>query len=125
MAHRRALFPIRFNGRLFGGAERFRKILAFDDYFADRDLPTSCGVAAGFLPDESDVADDFHLLSYYLDLDGCGELYRHPSFTQEKYKAKYALDRRRRIKDEKRLLPDGNSLISYVAKKKLTLYQPF
>ena len=124
MAHRRALFPIRFNGRLFGGAERFRKILAFDGYFADRDLPASCGVAAGVLPDEPDALDGFHLLSRHLDIDGYGGLYRHPSFTQEKYKAKYAPDRRRRIKDEKRLLPDGNSLISYVAKK-LTLYQPF
>ena len=62
-------------------------------------------MADGFLPDEPDVADGFHLLSHHLDFDGCGGLYCHSSFTQENYKEKYALDDRRRIKRRKKAAP--------------------
>ena len=86
MDYRCAVFLIRLDGRLFGGAARFGEIPAVNDYFANRDLPTSCGVAARFLPDESHPADDFHLLSNYLDIDGLCGFYRHSNFTQENYK---------------------------------------
>ena len=92
MDYRCAVFLIRLDGRLFGGVERLREIVALYHYFADRDLPTSCGVAAGFLPDEPDVDDDFHLLSYYLDLDGCDELYCYSSVAEKTVKAENVLD---------------------------------
>ena len=100
-----AIFLVRADGRLFWGTERFREIVALYHYFTDRYLLASCGVADGFLPDESDVDDGFHLLSHHLDIDGYGGLYRHSSTTEKDFTKKYALDGGRRIKRRKKAAP--------------------
>ena len=71
----RAVFFVRFDGSVYGCVARLGQSLDFDRDFLDRCVFVACNLAVDGVPRVANPADDFYILSDYLDSDDLDGIY--------------------------------------------------